>query len=183
MPEHPEVVDNVGPELVELLDCVKGELDRYAVPVCRAFVHPGQSAPWDVCETSGSRNGQAWVAPQRLYPVAPFPQEDSGAQRCHPIEYALDVIVGVLRCTPTVDDQGRPPDADAVTDSALGLTRDAAIVREVLLCCYLDDDADPGTFRLGSWSALGPSGGCAGGQWSATIAIPSCKCPQHVPSE
>lgn len=174
----PTVVDPVGPRAAELLGCLIDLLDHYGAGVCRAFVHPGTTAPWDACgSTTDGAEGQAWVAVPRIYPVAPFPTEDAGAQRCHPVEYAANITAGVLRCAATVDDEGRAPAPADVSTDAAKVTRDAAIILEALLCCYLDDDADPGTFRLGDWTPLGPDGGCVGGQWTATIRIPACPCP------
>jgi hypothetical protein len=174
-----QLLDPVGPRLSMLLDCVTENLDAVGVPVCRAFVHPGSMAPWDACGVSeGGAEGQAWVAVERVYPVDPFPQQDLSSQRVGLVEFAADVIVGVLRCAATVDDQGNPPPAAAVMADSVAQTRDLAILRDALLCCYYPSvDSDPGEFRLGTWEPLGPQGGCVGGQWRATIRIPACPCP------
>lgn len=160
-----------------LLDLLGVRLSAFGVPVCRAFVAPGAQVPWDTCCECGSGSeGQAWVAVERFYPVAPFPQQDVGAQRCHPTEFAADIVVGILRCAHTVDDQGNAPSAPTVTADAGKVARDRKIALDALLCDFLGDDPDPGTFRLGFWQPLGPGGGCVGGSWSATIAIPACRC-------
>lgn len=162
-----------------ILDLLSARLDGFDVPVCRAFLAPGQQVPWDTCcECPSGSEGQAWVAVERMYPVAPFPQQDAGAQRCHPTEYAADIVVGILRCAHTVDDQGNAPAAAVVTGDAAKVARDRKIILDTLLCDFLDDDADPGTFRLGAWTPLGPGGGCVGGSWSATIAVPACRCAE-----
>ena len=160
-----------------ILDELVARLDGWSVPVCRKFLAPGAQVPWDsCCECPGGSEGQAWVGVERFYPVAPFPQQDAGAQRCHPREYAADIVVGVLRCAHTVDDRGEAPPEGVVTGDAVKVARDRTIARDALLCGFLGDDADPGTFRLGAWTPLGPSGGCVGGAWQATIAVPACRC-------
>lgn len=40
--------------------------------------------------------------------------------------------LAIVRCVPTVDDQGRPPDADALTDSAVGLASDASVLWDLI---------------------------------------------------
>ncbi|MFN2347639.1 MAG: hypothetical protein ABR616_18250 [Dermatophilaceae bacterium] len=166
-----------------ILAAVEERLDAADARVCRAFLAPGSSATWDTCcECRTGREGQAWVAVSNVYPVDPFPSEDAGAQRCSPHEYAADIVVGILRCAHTVDDQGTAPTAAQVTADAVKVARDRALVRDALLCGYLSPDDDPGTFRLGRWTPLGPQGACVGGEWRATVALPSCPCVE-IPEE
>ena len=167
--------DPLGPRLEVLLACLEDRLNGYGVPVCRAFIHPGSTAPWDACGVAeGGAEGQAWVAAARM---SPQPIQDAG-QRIRPVEFAAEVVVGVLRCAATVDDHGNPPSVDAVMGDAQKQTRDAAIIREVYECCYVQaTDAGTGEFRLGDWEPLGPLGGCVGSQWRATILVPACPCP------
>lgn len=169
--------DGLYERQVALVGFLNVRLAAASVPVCRSFVAPGAQVPWDVCcGCSAGVEGQAWVAVERVYPVAPFPQQDSGAQRCHPSEYAADLVVGILRCAHTVDDQGEPPAAATVTADAGKVARDRKLMLDTLLCDFAGVDADPGTFRLGFWQPLGPSGGCVGGSWTATVALPACRC-------
>jgi hypothetical protein len=161
-----------------LLACLESGLDAYGVPACRTFIQPGAVAPWDACGMSeGGAEGQAWVAVERMYPVRDFPTPHTPA-RPEAVEYAADIVVGVLRCAATVDDEGRPPPVEAVMADSVAQTRDAGILRDVLLCCFVPAvGASVGEFVLGSWEPLGPLGGCVGGQWRATIQVPGCPCP------
>jgi hypothetical protein len=170
-------IDPLWPRLDLLLGCLEAALEAAEVPACRTFVHPGASAPWDACGgTEGGAEGQAWVAVERMLPV---PSQDQ-SQRIGPVEFAAEIVVGVLRCAATVDDQGNPPTVAAVMADAQKQTRDAAILRDVLLCCYQQTtDASPGEFRMGGWEPLGPLGGCVGGQWRATILVPACHCMEE----
>lgn len=159
-----------------ILAAVQARLDAVDAPVCRAFLGPGAQVPWDTCcECRDGGEGQAWVVVDRFYPADGLAQ-DVSAQRCHPSGYAADLTVGVLRCAHTVDDRGEAPSAVTVTGDADKVARDRQAVRDALLCDVLGPDADPGTFRLGVWQPLGPSGGCVGGSWQATIAVPACRC-------
>lgn len=172
-------VDPLHPALGDILDCLLAALADHDARVCRSFIAPGLTVPWDdCCPDCGGAEGQAWVGvgPAGMFPAGPFPSQDTSPQRCAPHEYAAEVVVGVLRCAHTVDDQGHPPTAVQVTADAAKVHRDAAIVRDALLCCYAAD-LDPGEFRLGAWAPLGPQGGCVGGQWTATIRLPACPCP------
>jgi hypothetical protein len=172
------VVDPVAPRAARLLNCLTERLELYDVPVCRSVWHPGSTAPWDACGvTAGGAEGQAWVAIERVYATEDFPAEATLAHRCRPSGFAANVVLGVLRCAATLDDQGRPPSPEAVTLDAVKVSRDRAIMLESILCCYVDDNTDPGEFRLGGWEPLGPNGGCVGGQWRATVWVPSCPCP------
>lgn len=170
-------VDPLGPRLRLLLACLEDRLDAYGAPVCRAFVHPGATAPWDACGTAtDGAEGQGWVG---VSSMAPQPGQDMG-QRIWPVEFVAEVVVGVLRCAAVVDDHGVPPTVEAVMADAAKQTRDAAIIREVLQCCYVEaTDAGTGEFRLGTWEPLGPTGGCVGGQWRANILLPACPCPEE----
>lgn len=162
-----------------LLGLLTTRLDGFGAAVCRAFLAPGAQVPWDTCCECGSGSeGQAWVGVERVYPVAPFPQQDAGAQRCHPSEYAADLVVGILRCAHTVDDRGDAPPASVVTEDAGKVARDRKLMLDTLLCDFVGDDDDPGTFRLGFWQPLGPGGGCVGGSWTATVALPACRCAE-----
>lgn len=164
-----------------LLTAVTDRLDGFAVPVCRAFLAPGAQVPWDTCCDCGSgAEGQAWVAVERMYPANGLAQ-DTSPQRCHPREYAADVVVGILRCAHTVDDQGNAPAASVVSADAEKVARDRKILRDALLCGFVGEEGDPGEFRLGVWQPLGPGGGCVGGAWSATIAVPACRC-EEIPA-
>lgn len=171
------VVDTVAPIVEHLLACLTVRLDEVGAPVCRAFWHPGATAPWDACgQSDAGAEGQAWVAVNRIYPSDSFPVETIDAHRCFPRGFAAEVTVGVLRCAATIDDHGQAPSADEVTDDALKVSRDRAVALDAIVCCLIGPDADPGEYRLGSWTPLGPDGGCVGGTWTVTVAVPACLC-------
>lgn len=171
-------VDVTGPAMAALLDCANTALNGYDRPVARAFLNPGLDTPWDAC--ADNCDGQLWVRVIERFPSGtPFPSRDTSAKSCHPLAWATTLAVGVLRCTPTVNDDGSPPAADAMTASALEMTEDAAILEEALRCCFAETAGSQLVARLilGAWVPLGPQGGCVGGEWQLTIASPVCACP------
>lgn len=177
-PPAPAVSDQVLPVVSRLLTCANDLLEHYQVPVCRAFWTPGASAPWDACgRTVGGAEGQLWVGVESRFPTDNFPTPSAGAHRCTPAEFGVNLQVGVLRCAHTVDDQGNAPPAEAISDDAMKVSRDATILEQAILCCFIDEDSDPGTFRLGSWEPLGPNGGCVGGRWRLAARVARCRCP------
>jgi hypothetical protein len=182
-PEVP-VHDPLAPVVEALLACLVVRLEQAGAPVCRAFWHPGATAPWDACGESGDgAEGQAWIAVPRVFPSDNFPTETANAHRCIPMGYGVELVVGVLRCASTVDSSGQPPSSEAVSADALKVSRDRHAVLESIVCCLFGDDPDPGNYRLGAWEALGPDGGCVGGQWRVQVALPACRCPGGYPPE
>lgn len=163
-------------EAYAVLECLGDRLTHYGAEACRTFVAPGGPPAWDACGAEGEREGQAWVQVAQVYPSDAFPTQQTGAMRCPPTGYAVQLNVAILRCAAVPDEQGRPPSSERLTADAHKVSRDRAIVRDALRCCYLED-ADPGTYVLGAWTPLGPQGGCVGGQTALTVALASCRCP------
>ena len=175
------LIDPVVPIVSGLLTCANDELERFGVPVCRAFWAPSGQIPWDACgKTADGAEGQLWVAVESVFPTDSFPSPVAGAHRCTPSGYGLNLQVGVLRCAHTVDDQGNAPSAEQISSDALKVSNDRAILEQAILCCFVDEDTDPGMFRLGNWEPMGPGGGCTGGRWRMAVASPKAS---FTPSE
>ena len=169
--------DLIVPAAKGLLLCLEGTLDRYDAGVCRSFLAPGGPPAWDTCcRCDATHEGQAWVQIQQIGPTENFPTIQTGPMRCHPPEHAVQLNVAILRCASTVDDGGDPPAASTLTGEFEKVQRDRAIIDEAMTCCYLPS-ADPGTYTIGVWTPLGPSGGCVGGQRTLTLAVKRCGCP------
>jgi hypothetical protein len=171
--------DLVVPKVESLLSCLEEKLSEYDAEVCRSFIAPGSSSPWDVCCDCGRNEGMAWIAIQEVYPTDNFPTSQTGAMRCTFAEHGVRVTLNVLRCAAVVDDQGRVPSTARLMNDMRKVQRDRTIVLEAIKCCFLAD-ADPGTYVIGSFTPLGPSGGCVGGSTSLSFAVPACRCPEPV---
>lgn len=182
-----------------VLGCVCAALQTTAEevpgqPGCpeRACVVPGTVA-WDWCDDpcgTGSNVdacGQLSVNVVRVWPAtARFPDEDrtvQGFRGCLPPPVtAVEIAVTLLRCAPTIDEEGCPPSCEELDAAARVTHVDAVTVYNALYCCL------PGTstrrrgrqFVMGQQRLIGPQGGCVGVEQRVTIAIPGCApCPDE----
>lgn len=152
--------DLVGPRLQILLACAEAGLTK---AVSRAQIQVGSEVAWDDC-----CDGQLTV---RIINMTPFyGQAGAGGSACGPLYWNLTVGVGVIRCASTVNDNGVAPTAATITTEALQMTQDQADLMQAIQCCSV-------VRAMGPWSASGPMGGCAGGEWTAILKIDNCPCP------
>lgn len=182
---------------VSLLACVCAALDEAATvvegqpkcPDCASCVVPGQPA-WDSCDapcaTGGGSRGQLSVNVARIYASTQdtFPAESrvvQGLRGCVlPPLTAVELVVTLLRCAPTVNEEGCAPTCEELTAAARILHTDMASVYNGLLCCL--PGTQPGRrlgrlFVMGAGRTLGPDGGCVGLEQRVTVALPGCACP------
>lgn len=190
------IPDTLGPLLVDLLDCSQNAMNDAGTPVGRAYVVAGREPVWDNCCPSepGLPGGTLWVRVIDTYPTAgrgtPFPQRDTSPSSCHPNAWTVQLAVGVVRCTPTQDEFGNPPDSLDVTMSALEMTRDRATLETAVRCCFTSPEGAPdglveGKVILYGWEPRGgdaQGGGCAGGEWTLYVGLGSCGCPVDPPT-
>jgi hypothetical protein len=158
-------IDLIGPMLTDLLACAQAELSPV---VSHAAVWPGQVA-WDSC-----CDGQVWT---RLLSLESLTLPKLGAKYTDPcgLSWTATVGVGVLRCAATVTDQGElPPDA-TLTAEALQVTADEAALCKAIYCC---DVLPFDKLKVVRWDALGPEGGCAGGEWMLTMQVNNYGCQE-----
>jgi hypothetical protein len=185
---------------VSLLGCVCAALDAAAAtvpgqpgcPDCRACVVPGTVA-WDSCDSpcgeTGGSGGQLTVNVSRIYAstLDAFPAEArivQGKRGCIPPPLtAVDLVVTLLRCAPSPNEEGCPPTCEDLTAAGQILHVDMVTVYDALLCCL------PGTqparrlgrlFVMGPQATVGPQGGCVGLEQRVTVALPCCACPTEV---
>lgn len=162
-------------------------------PDCRSCVVPGLPA-WDGCDNpceAASVGGQLSVNVSRIYPATPdaFPAEArvvQGQRGCAPPPLtAVELVVTLLRCAPSITERGCPPSCEDLSAAARTLHMDMATVYNALLCCL--PGADPtrrlgAIFTMGVQRTLGPEGGCVGLEQRVTVALPGCACPTEDPS-
>lgn len=166
------IVTGIGVCVIEGLDQTPaGAPDRQCLLV------PTQTIPWDNCDCGG----QVALAIQSVYGSQKFPIPADATRDwapCGPPWQVVQVLVSVVRCVPTMDDQGQPPSCEAELAAALTLEHDRMAVRQALACCLEQLRAQA---RIGGW-ALNPSitvgelGGCAGVETTVLLSIRSCLC-------
>ena len=100
-------------------------LDVVQRPVARAGVTVGVT-PWDECCA-----GQLYGRIDRTYRTDRFPYEGAVTQQCVK-PTAATIIVGLVRCYPTLDETGAPPRSSDETEAALLLYEDALLVWQTL---------------------------------------------------
>lgn len=162
----------VSPLVTGLLECLCQTLNAEPyTPVCRCCARHSQSfPPMDACDCSctvgnppADGNGEAWVRVVRTYSAT----NQSRIPGC-PTLLVIELQLGIYRCISGVPDQdGTPPGCEAITNDALLMLNDAAAMRRAAMCCSAIADLDP---VIGAYQPIGPSGGCAGGALTVTVA-------------
>jgi hypothetical protein len=158
----------LGPTVVALLDCCQAALDP---PPLRVLVNPGLEVSWDDCCA-----GQLWVRVQTLEALAP---PALGAKLGRPCDrlWLATLGVGIIRCVTTIDNQGAVVGGAVLTGEAMQVLDDQAALAEAIQCCT-GPGLQPGSVpTLLRWDALGPDGGCAGGEWTVNMRVRTNNCP------
>ncbi|WP_369387925.1 hypothetical protein AB5J72_10175 [Streptomyces sp. CG1] len=180
-----------------VLGCVCAALDATAEdverqPGCpgRACVVPGAAA-WDSCDdpcgSSDGAGGQLTVNVARVYPsnLNSFPSQEQpvlGVHGCTPPSItAVELVITLLRCAPTMSEDGCPPSCEELSSASRILHVDTVTVGNALLCCL----PQTGTgrrgrkFVIGGQRTIGPEGGCVGLEQRVIVALPGCGCPDE----
>lgn len=153
--------DLIGPAMAAFL----AEAQTLLVPaVGRAALYPGLEVAWDDC-----CDGQLWVRLVNMQPGAPA----QPGQPCGVVLWNVTFGMGVLRCASPLYDDGRAPDASALTADNLQMTADSAALQQAIQCAIA-----PAVERLtlNRWDPQGPQGGCVGGEWLFTVKLTNCPC-------
>lgn len=169
------------------LDDVAAEVEGQPGCPCRACVVPGTPA-WDDCSDPCSGDdgpgGQLTVNFARIYGTSRFPQEEidnvQGTRGCQPpATMAAEMVVTLLRCVPTVNENGCPPTCEELSAAARVTHVDAATVYNALMCCLPKTGGRRGRrFLMGQQKIIGPQGGCVGIEQRVIVALPGCApCP------
>jgi hypothetical protein len=156
------IVTGIGMCIVEELEATpeSGGITN-KMRVC--LLVPGNIA-WDSCEC-----GQLALTVQRIYPTRTFPIDASeelvnGGCMLRPL--AVQVLVSILRCAPSLQSSGAAPTCDALLRSALEIHGDAYAVRRAVECCLqeLKNTFQIFSFSVGGTNFVGPDGGCVGSE-------------------
>ena len=136
---------------------------------------PSFTIAWDNCQC-----GQLALAIRRTYGSDTFPALSTGDNqgKCGPQFQVAEIVVSVARCTPTIDDSGRPPPCADLLTAALTLESDRSSVRQSLTCCLqaLYQAKRIGAYAIGDSITVGELGGCASVETTLWIGLRSCLC-------
>lgn len=160
--ETPELVWLVGQEV---LDCVCDALTAQSscgCP-CRSFVTVGQPV-WDSC-----CDGQMALILDRLYVSSNFPQTEAQPIVCSS-QLAGEFTLQLIRCVPTMSEDGTPPTAQALSDSSQSLYSDLYIAYRAVVCCLAQYKKNR-PFIMRDGRMVGPQGGCAGFEIKFSIQL------------
>lgn len=122
--------------------------------------------------------GLLTVAPERVFRTTdPFPTEAFDDGQCDGRPIAVDLVVRVDRCTPTIGDDGAPPSFDDQAASTREVLTDAAVIWNALASVLLlGDDGHGGTLlERANLNQIftPPQGGCIGTETRVTLGVPA----------
>lgn len=149
------------------LDCVcealteAMPLDPCACPPCRCVdFEQNDVVAWDHC----CDGGQLYIAWERSAPYGTFPSlPDQTQTPCQP-EIVLSFVIGIIRCAPTMDDNGNAPSCERKDEAARLSLIDAWVIVNAISCCLAADSEDCGSlYLLGEQRPVG-DGGCQGSE-------------------
>lgn len=149
-----------------ILACACSSLDEFSTCLCpcRKYVSAGPPV-WDNC----CPDGQLTVHLERLYVAGNFPGANGQSIVCsNPL--AAEINVTLIRCHPTVDDNGNPPSLTVLDNAANQIHTDLYVMLNALICC-LAATAKRQPFTILSARILGPSGGCVGAEIRLAVQI------------
>lgn len=166
----------------ELLDCACEALTNHTTGGCpdRACVYNGDTAvAYDNC-----CDGQLWVSWDRTIPsdwktqsFGNFPTRSPRATKANCFQLiAIEFEIGIIRCAPTVHDDGTPPTCEEIEESALQMHEDAWAILKGVLCC-LNEFSAAGFYT--SWEQQEPTGdvgGCTGSVLRVAVGHELCPC-------
>jgi hypothetical protein len=173
------VVDEViAPIALTLLDCLRTEMAKTPVPPAKIELRPGDAVAALISTLDDECcAGLAWVRPDADYPSGQFPAQDEGAHRCAPVQWAVTLEVGAMRCAP-VGAVDRLPTADEWAAAALTQLDDRAAMRRAICCLQASDLMRYRLIQVGGGLPLPVAGACTGAIYTVTVSAPACDCPQ-----
>jgi hypothetical protein len=137
-----------------------------AGPTCFCGVVPGDDVAWDYCGECDDSGlcGMGYVRINQSYVSENFPTQIPATNGCRTGVLTLELVVGSLRCVPLPEEDGTLPNE---ADQAEAWDRQIADMSALFTAiCECFPDAS-----IGSYSALGPQGGCAGGEWTVWVSL------------
>lgn len=176
-----------------VLDCVCDQMTSLAgeagVPVgydcpCFRYVSAGEPAI-DCCsvECDGA-DGMLTVHVDDIFPSDDFPVRALLFEPCKAATWVASIVVTAARCAPSMDEQGNPATAEALSANALLMAVDQYAILTALGCCVVADvegisHKRKRRVRIGISTPQVSEGGCASVEVRAFVEVGSiCNCPE-----
>lgn len=150
----------------EILQAGCGEPGSPCGCPCRTFVSAGPPVADLVSCCNG---GQLSIYARDLFPFSNFPSRGGDVNICTP-SLAANVTVQLLRCWPTMKEDGSAPSAAELQAASEGIYRDQYLLTWGLICC-LKVAARKRKFVLNGSRIGNPQGGCVSIDVDLTIEI------------
>ena len=139
-------------------------------PIVESYVVIGELA-WDEC------CGVLAAAPLRTFKSATFPQPVADVTSCDSSTLCVDIAIILLRCAPTIDENGNLPSVEDMSAAFSAASMDAAVVFNAVV-----GDLPEGWERANVEQTFqGAEGGCIAIDTRLTIGLPQttwCACPE-----
>lgn len=168
----------VLPRANDLLACLAAELALNPNPPAEACLRAGDQVIHDVDGQASLDKtccpGLAYVRIGSKYPSSDFPNPDAlpaKAKTCLPHQFAVELIMGVVRCVPGM---GTPEGPDC-TDWNAAATQDANDLQALTsaLCCWAGQ-MSPGRLWIAGISTVNITADCIERQWPVTMQVGKC---------
>lgn len=165
MPTTPEL--DLG---VALLDCLRAALQANENPPAKFCLRVGDEVRQDLSLFEDECcDGLAYVKVNQVYPSANFPEPLEDPRSCAIDMWAVDLEMGVFRCSP-VGDVATLASCEEWTASASQVHYDADAMRRAV-ACFRGTLVPGDEVVVRAWLPLGPGGGCTGGTQIVTAAF------------
>lgn len=134
---------------------------------CRIFISAGPPV-WDL--EACCSDGQLTINVDRLFVYDSFPSEQQRVNTCQ-ANIAADVSVVLLRCFPSLNDDGSAPNANQIGAASEAIYQDLYVLTNCIICNLVKRGKKQESVFRGS-RIVGPQGGCVGAEIKFTIAVP-----------
>lgn len=155
--------------LNQILGCACECLNAFSPCLCpcRTFISAGPPV-WDL--ESCCSDGQLSVHVDRLYSFENFPSEQGRINLCQ-TPLAAEIVITLLRCFPSLRDDGSAPTADEIGATSELIYTDLYILTNCIICNLSSRGRLQKAIFRGS-RILPPQGGCIGAELRFSIELP-----------
>jgi hypothetical protein len=163
------VVSRLESAACQLRDALYVKMAEAGVRPCKIFLSPTPATALDVCCSDDDCDGQAWVALINTKPIG-----DARNNTPCAVQIEAMFVLGIARCAYTLDDQGEAPDAEQISENAVGVYRDFGIMRDAVALFAEEFGLFKNDYRLGDFDVHPVRGGCSAYTLEILLVLGSC---------